>query len=306
MRVFLFLPARPAGPGILTWIRTVMVCAVHVCLLLGAGTFLGCASIMVPAVMDPLVNGLPYEEDLQLVCDGAPSYLLMLDSLLVARPRDPALLLKAAQAYTAYADVSGECGRPQRSAILSDKARRYGRSLLSLQKETAASLHGPLPQFTEALEAFDRDKVDQLFWGGFSWAGWIRYQEGSAASLADLVKVEKIMLRVLALDENYYYGGAHFFLGFYYGARPALYGGDPEASAAHFERALAISARKLLAVQVAYAETYAQLTFNRQLYEELLNEVLRFPLAEAPAHTLSNQVAKLKAGRLLAEIDKRF
>lgn len=306
MGVFLFWLAHSAGQGILTRIRAGMIVAVHAGLLLCAVMFTGCASIMVPAVAGPLVDGLPYQEDVQLVCDGAPSYLLMLDSLLVASPRDPALLLKAAQAYTAYADVSVECGQAQRAVILSEKARRYGRSLLFPQEEDAAFLDGPLPQFTEALKGFGRSEVERLFWGGFSWAGWIRYQGGSAAAMADLVKVEKIMQRVLELDENYYYGGAHIFLGFYYGARPALYGGNPESSAAHFERALAISGRELLAVQVAYAETYAQLTFNRQLYEELLNEVLRFQLAEAPEHTLSNQLAKLKAGRLLEEIDTRF
>lgn len=266
----------------------------------------GCSSIMLPSLVEPMVNGLRYQDDLQLACEGAPAYLLMLDSLLVADPGNETLLLKAAQAYAAYADVSVECGDPGHSAVLSEKAKKYGVALLSLDRELAKALDGPLPGLVQALSRFRRDEVETLFWGGFAWAGWIRSQHGSPAALIDLAKVEKIMQRILELDEGYYDGGAHLFLGYYYGSRPPMYGGNPEASAFHFQKALAISRREFLAVQVGYAETYAQLAFNRELYEELLKEVLEFPLARAPEHTLSNQLAKLRAKRLLEEIDNRF
>jgi hypothetical protein len=148
--------------------------------------------------------------------------------------------------------------------------------------------------------------VPSLFWGGYGWALWLQYQAGSPASLAALAKVEKIMARVLQLDEGYNHGAAHLFLGSYYGSRSAMLGGNPAESRVHFERALAINDHQFLPAQVAFAETYARTVFDRDLFEQLLREVIDFPLQSRPDLALANQVAKKKAGRLLADVDRYF
>ncbi|MEN8135796.1 MAG: TRAP transporter TatT component family protein [Thermodesulfobacteriota bacterium] len=254
--------------------------------------------------MAGLVEGLNQQADLELVCDGSSSYLLLLDSLLVEDPDDKALLVNTTKAYSAYVAVMPECGRPGRSAILSEKTRQYGLRLLL--GNTGIKQNDTLDELSTKLQASGRGEVEALFWGAYGWATWISFQQGAPAAVIDLPKVEMIMKRVVELDETFYNGGAHLFLGIYYTLKPAIYGGDPDASRSHFEKALAISANIFLPIQVAYANNYAKMVFDRELYKKLLEEVLLFDLSTAPALTLSNRIAQKQARRLLNEIDEYF
>lgn len=275
---------------------------------LGAVVFLsqGCASLVIPPMVGPVVKNLNRQADLELVCDGAPSYLLMLDSLLISDPDNVRLLTHGTQAYTAYASLMPECGRPERAPVLGERAREYGLRLLGTSKGLAGASRIPLAEFSEALRSAGSGDVEKLFWGGYGWATWIGFSKGAPAAVVDLPKVEQLMLRVLALDEGFYHGGAHLFLGIYYGSRPEMLGGKPEVSRDHFERALVLGDRQFLPVLVAYAEYYARQTFDRELYVRLLEEALAFDLGRAPDLTLPNVLAKRRAKRMLAQVDDLF
>jgi hypothetical protein len=256
------------------------------------------------SLISSLATNLNRQNDLELVCEGAPAFLLIIDSLIADDPENSQLLLKGVQAYAAFDTAADECGRPERSGPLSAKAHSYGLALL--REETGITPEMGLPEFSEALQKTNRSKVGPLFWGGYGWALWIAAQNGAPAALADLPRVEELMLRVVALDDTYYRGGAHLFLGIYYGSKPKMYGGKPELAREHFERALAINQRRFLPVQVAYAEYFARPVMNRELYRSLLEEVLAFDLASEPDLTLSNQIAQRRARRLLDSIDDYF
>ena len=266
----------------------------------------GCASLVIPPMVGPVVKNLNRQADLELVCDGAPSYLLLLDSLLVSDPDNARLLMHGTQAYTAYASLMPECGRPERAAVLGERAKAYGLRLLGTHKSLGGADQIPLAGFNEALQGVGPGEVEKLFWGGYAWATWIGFSKGAPAAVADLPKVEELMLRVLALDEGFYHGGAHLFLGIYYGSRPAMLGGRPEVSRNHFEKALALGDRRFLPTLVAYAEYYARQTFDQELYVRLLEEALAFDLAQAPDLTLPNVLAKRRARKLLAQVDEFF
>jgi hypothetical protein len=266
----------------------------------------GCASLMITPMVGPVVKNLNRQADLELVCDGAPSYLLLLDSLLVSEPENARLLAHGAQAYTAYASLMPECGRPERAVVLGEKAREYGLRLLGTHAGLGDASQVPLAGFSESLQSVGAGEVEKLFWSGYGWATWIGFSKGAPAAVADLPKVEQLMLRVLALDEGFYHGGAHLFLGIYYGSRPVMLGGKPEVSRVHFEKALALGERRFLPTLVAYAEHYGRQTFDRELYVRLLEEALAFDLAQAPDLTLPNVLAKRRARKLLDQADEFF
>lgn len=266
----------------------------------------GCASLVIAPMAGPVLKNLNRQADLELVCDGAPSYLLLLDSLLVSEPENAGLLAHGTQAYTAYASLMPECGRPERAAVLGQRAKEYGLRLLGTHKSLAGADQMPLAGFSEAVQSVGSGEVEKLFWGGYGWATWIGFSKGAPSAVADLPKVEQLMLRVLALDEGFYHGGAHLFLGIYYGSRPVMLGGKPEVSRDHFEKALALGERRFLPVLVAYAEYYGRQTFDRELYVRLLEEALAFDLAQAPDLTLPNVLAKRRARKLLAQVDEFF
>jgi hypothetical protein len=264
-----------------------------------------CTSMVVNPMIDPLTLALQRQTDLDLLQDGTPSLLLILEGLITKDPDNQQLLMAATKAYGGYATILHGEGQTERAVTISSKAKEHGIRLL----EKLSGLKGvgdmPLTDLVQALGEISRPGAGKLFWGAYGWAVWIQYQNGAPAAVAKLPIVEQIMLRVVELDESYYYGGAHIFLGAYYGSRPKILGGKPEESRQHFERALALNDRKFLLTQVAYAETYARTAFNQELFSALLKEVIEAPLVDSEISS-SNKLAKVKAEKLFAEIDNYF
>jgi hypothetical protein len=251
--------------------------------------------------MRPAIGNIQQQTDIELVCAGTPAYLLMVDSMLVSSPEDRGLLLAAAQSYSAYAMAVEECGGAddKRLGPVADKAKLYGLRLLGHYLPLTSG------QDYEALDrklnALDRGDVPDIFWGTFSWLTWVKTQQGSPEAIADLVVIEKIMARLLEIDDSYQGGSIHLFFGGYYAAKPAMFGGRPDLSKNHFEKALRLAEHRFLLTQTTYAETLARATLDRQLHDRLLNEVLAFPLDSAPEFGLANRIAVNRAKRLLDE-----
>jgi TRAP transporter T-component len=266
----------------------------------------GCTRMVAGSFLRPTMTNLQRQTDIDLVCEGTPAFLLMIDSMVASAPDDKELLTMATRAFTAYTAALDACGKPVRATTVSAKARLYGMSLLWDCTDLHKICTLPFSNLEQTLADLDKKDIELLFWAGSGWATWIQHQQGSPASLAQLIRVEQIMLRVLELDETYYYGGAHLFLGAYYGSRPPLFGGKPESSREHFEQALAISNRQFLPALVLYAQTYARMAFDRELFVTLLQEVLDFPLESQPDITLANRVAQRNAGRLLDQAEQFF
>jgi hypothetical protein len=249
--------------------------------------------------MRPAIGNIQQQTDINLVCEGTPAYLLMLDSMLVSSPNNKSLLLTASQSYSAYAAALEECGGVNDARILpiAAKSKLYGIRLLSCYLPLNNS------QDYEALDrklaGLGRSDVPNIFWGTFGWLTWVKNEKGSPEAIADLVIIEKIMARLLEIDESYQGGSTHLFFGSYYAAKPAMFGGKPDLSRYHFEKALDVSEREFLMAQVTYAETLARATLDQELHDRLLNEVLDFPLDSAPEFRLSNEIAVNKATRLL-------
>jgi len=259
-----------------------------------------CTRVITGTIVQPTVDNLQRQTDLDLVCEGAPAYLLTIDSMIASAPQDRALLRIGAQSYGSYSAALRECGAgSNRIGAITDKARLYGTTLIAgILPGIAADRRDDLDL---ELATLSRADVPPLFWGATAWLSWIQQQQGSPEAMADLVVVEKIMTRLLALDESYQAGSIHLFFAALQATRPAMLGGDPEASRRHFDRALELSRHRFLLVHTTYAETLARMTLDKDLHDRLLAEVIDFDIAAAPEFALANQIAKRKAARLLAE-----
>ena len=260
---------------------------------------LSSCSFIMTGMMAPTVDNLQKQTDVDLVCQGAPSYLLMIDGMIAGDRDNPALLLMGAKSYTGYVAAMTECGASEeRIQTLAEKSKLYGTALLAGKLPVAPK--DSLDDLDKALSGLGSSDVPEVFWGAMAWTTWIRTQHGSPASIADSVKVERIMLRLEQLDESYQQGSVHLFLGAYYAAKPTLFGGRPDLSKMEFEKALDTSGGSFLIVQTTYAETYARQTMDKALYDRLLKEVLDFHIDKSPDNALTNQIAKRKAKRMLA------
>ena len=283
----------------------IVICKVLVLLLFLPFGFGGCASLVVDPLLESLTRSLEQETDIELLVEGSPTLLLMINGFIISDPENLDLLRTGTRAFSAYAILLDETGKPERARLASEKARHYGFELLSRNQKFKENIKQPLAAFKQALSSFGKDDAADLFWGGQAWALWIKMQGGSPSALADLPKVEEIMLRVVELDESVNFGSAHLVLGSIYCALSPMLGGKPEVGRRHFERALALSLRQYWPAQVTFADSYARKTFNRELFEELLNEVLSQPLLDNEMAT-ANRLAWKKAAQLLEQVDDIF
>ncbi len=265
----------------------------------------GCASLVVDPLLESLTSSLEQETDIDLLVDGSPTLLLMINGFITADPENLKLLRAGTRAFSAYAILLHETGKPERARLASEKARGYGFKLLAGNRLFKENIKQPLVAFEQALPSFGKGDAADLFWCGQAWALWIKMQGGSPVAMADLPKVEAMMLRVVELDESTYFGSAHLVLGSIYCSLSPMLGGKPNVGRRHFERALALSRRQFWPAQIAYADGYARQTFNRELFETLLEEVLSQPLIDNEMAT-ANRLARKKAAELLEQVDDIF
>jgi hypothetical protein len=259
-----------------------------------------CTGSIVSILVTPAFENMQQQSDIALVCEGTPAYLLIVDSMIAADPDNSNMLILGAKAYSGYIGAMQECNRePDRIAAMAEKAYSYGIPLLAASLPIAPS--DTMEELTGKLAKIKRGDVPKIFWGTFAWITWIEQQQGAPSAMADLGKLEAILLRIVALEPTFEQGAAHFLLGAYYGSRPKMFGGQPELSRYHFDQALLISQRKMLIYQTTCAQTLARLTMDKKLHDSLLNEVVDFDNGSHRENMLANQIARKRAARLLQE-----
>lgn len=251
-------------------------------------------------LIDNGVTAMNRETDLGLAQASMPANLKMLEALLIADPGNTAYQVQAAMGFYGYTLAFVEPGDPDRAASLYRRARAHALVALERAGMSQAAMTGDPATFERSLAMLKLDAVPALFWTASSWGKWIELQLDDPARLAELPRVEAMMQRVLALDEAYYYGGAHLFFGAYYGGRAPMFGGDFERSAKHFDRAAALNHNQLLLVEVYRARYLLRQMGEREAFHITLSRVLDAPAAD-PELNLANAVAKQQAAVLLAQ-----
>ncbi|TNC84658.1 MAG: hypothetical protein CSH37_10360 [Thalassolituus sp.] len=240
------------------------------------------------------------QDDPEVVADGAPAYLLMLDALILTYPENERFLLAGAQLYGAYAGVFAQDEAQAQS--MADKALSYARRALCEYDEDACALvDGPADELARGLSVnYDADDVDMFYAYGAAWAGWIQANTSDWNAIAQVSKVKSLMEWVESYDEGYDNATVQVYLGVLTTQLPPSVGGKPEIGKAHFEKAIKLSDGQHLMAKVLYAKQYARLMFEQELHDTLLTEVLEAdPYAEGL--TLINRLAQRQAETLLAE-----
>lgn len=267
----------------------------------------GCASLISSATSgftDSLGQSILDNPDLEMVRDGAPSFLLLMDGLLAQNPDSVNMLLQSSRLNSAYA--AAFVTDPDRVRMLQDKAFAQAQRAVCLSLKNACELRTRSFDDYEAWLADQRGKsVPTLFQLGSAWAGWIQANSEDFAAIAELGRVKSLMARLAELDETFDYGGPQLYLGVFETLLPPGMGGRPEVGREHFERAIEISRGQYLMTKVMFASQYARLVFNRELHDQLLNQVLAADPA-IPGLTLINTVAQQQATQLLDTADAYF
>jgi hypothetical protein len=244
------------------------------------------------------------QEDVLIVRDGGPAYLIALDGLIQGDPEDQNLLLAGARLYSAYA--SAFVAEPARVKRLTARAKRYGERAVCLRRPSLCDpAKIPFDEFERELARVKPRDVDALYGLGSAWASWVQANSSDWNAIADLPKVQVLMERVVLLRPDHEAGGAHLHLAVLYTLRPESMGGKPELGRRHFESAIELSHGRNLAAKVLFARQYARLVFDRPLHDRLLNDVVNSDPKQTGL-TLSNVLAQEEALELLADVDEYF
>jgi hypothetical protein len=277
-------------------------------MIIGASALLaGCASMVASAgggLAGNLSVAIMNQDDPELVRDGAPAYLLMLDSFVEGAPDNEEVLRAAAELYSAYGVVFVD--DPVRGRKLTTRGRDYGRRALCTAAEHACGIWDlPYDEFIGQLERLERKQVAALYTFGLSWIAWIQAHSDDFAALAKLPQAQAVLRRVQQIDRSYEEATIEHYLGVLNTIRPPALGGDFEAGLVHFERALRVSGGRDLSIKVDYAKYYARTLYQRELHDRLLGEVLDADPLE-PGLTLFNTLAQDDARELMASADDYF
>lgn len=234
-----------------------------------------------------------------------PAYLMLIDGMIQAWPDNEQLLIAASQSYSSFASLFVEDQDKEYANLLYGRGKQYALKSLEMRgfKEP---LQRPFDEFKEGLNRLGKKDVPYIFWTATCWANWIRLNLDSMEALSELPRVETMMQRVLDIDEGFYYGGPHLFMGIWFASRPKMAGGDLKKAQGHFLKALDLGQGKFLMAYVYYANYYARKMMDKDLFNSTLQKVLETPADISPDLTLLNTVAKKKAQELLNRVEEYF
>jgi hypothetical protein len=266
-----------------------------------------CASLMQSAtngMASNLSTAILNQDDPEIVRDGAPAYLLMLDSFIAGSPDDASMLSSAAELYAAYGVIFVE--DDERAHRLTARALDYGQKSLCASNKSACGIQNlSFKEFELVLDKLNKKDAPSLFTFGLTSIAFIKVHSSDWGAMTQLPRVESALNRVQELDPQYNAVQVEHFLAVLNTIRPPALGGNFDAGKAHYERALALSGGKDLSINVDYARYYAKTLYDRELHDSLLNQVISAQPVQ-DGYTLFNTLAQREAQELLDAADDYF
>ena len=267
----------------------------------------GCASLISNAasnLADNLSSAMLNQDDPETVRAGSPSYMLLLDSFVEGSPNDPKLLAAASNMYASYGAVFVD--DEARASRLTARARDYAyRGICVVYVAACEWRNMNYEDFVASLDGLTSKHADTVYAYSFATLAYLRAHSSDWNSMAELPQAEALVKRYLEISGDTANSSAHMYLGIILTLRPPALGGKPEEARSHFETAIALSGGRDLGAKIEFAKGYAKLLYERELHDQLVNEVLEAsPYADRL--TLTNVLAQEEALRLRAAADDYF
>ena len=287
------------SPALSVWGLAALLCASY--------SFLSGCSVATTAavgISDNLSAAIVNQPDPELVGDALPAYLLLIDGFVLTEPDNASILGAAAQLYTLYgtALVADEA----RAAAITERAREYGDRALCAKVFRACNLSElKFDDYVAAVDRIEPSSAEALYSYCVGNLSFIQTHTDDWKALADLPKLENALEHLLSIGAAQRAGSVNMYLGILNTLRPEGLGGQPELGRAYFEEAIKLTDGRDLAVKVEFAKGYARLLYNRELHDQLLNDVLAAD-AQEPGYTFFNRLAQDQAAKLLAAADDYF
>ncbi len=279
-------------------------------------------TIAVEQMGELVADGVPAfekDEDLDLIRDSIPANLKLLEAMLESDPENgkiPAILSQMYASYSfAFLEADLETPGVGNKAKLKERINRFyergqqyaERALTASNKKCEQGLK-VLAELDSCLSGLGKDDVPALYWYGFNIAAYMNRNLDSMAALSQGPKMEKVMNRVIALNESYNFGSAHLFLMLYYGGRSAMMGGNATKGDSHYQAIQKLGGSDFLLADVFYARYVLVQKDDREGFEKMLKAAIakNVDSNKAPQLRLYNSLAKSRANLYLNSVDDLF
>ena len=206
--------------------------------------------------------------------------------------------------YASYGAVFA--GDPERAKRLTDRAYNYGFRAMCVSFDAACNWRSmTYDDYVASLDDLSGKHADVAYAYGLASLAYIRTHADDFNALARLPHAEALLRRYLEIGDGESEASVYVYLGILATIRPPALGGEPEIGRAAFERAIELTDGKDLSAKVEFARGYARLLYERELHDELLNEVLAAN-PNVDGFILTNVMAQQDAVELLASADDYF
>ncbi|MCK5481098.1 MAG: hypothetical protein KAJ06_08125 [Gammaproteobacteria bacterium] len=251
------------------------------------------------SILDSGVESMNRESDLQLARDAMPANLKLIEGMLIEDPNNSEMRLFAAEGFYGYSYGFIEPEDTDRARLLYRRCYTHARKALRQSGVKTDPESSSSEELQAAVDHAGKSAVPALFWTASCLGKWIDLNRDKPTGIAGLSSAAIMMQRVIELENEFYFGGAHMFFGVYYGGRAPMFGGDFALSEKSFARATEINNDKLLLVDVLQAEYLDRQKLDQQSFHARLEKVMNAPDDLYPDMALINAISKQRAKRLL-------
>ncbi len=324
----LHLIVRYGLKPVLRWLTTALV---GMALLLAGCTPRQMMVRQFGALVETGMDRLEESGDVALVGTGLPGQITLLEALLANDPENERLHLLLARLYAAqgllYLEPLVEaaaweipvpwlegCAPPKhvlkktQLARVFQKGAGHALAVLEAQRPDSGAQLSKVNRIGAYLKTAKVDEVPSLFWYALNLGAWVNHHRDDLNAIAQAHVAERIMRRVVELQPDYYHGFAHLFLIAFYGSRPPMLGGRPEAAQQHYVmfKAMAGTSESLSVHlgEVYYARYCLPLRQRRDEYTTLLTPIAKTPINAGTG--LFDALAIRRAQLYLKAVDRLF
>jgi hypothetical protein len=276
------------------------------------------------------ISAFEQDDDMVLMEKAFPANIKLMEMFLESRPQNYRMLTLLSQLYGSYGfcffetrreasqlgitvlkDAAASCDLTEMDAAAPAldryflKGAAYALRALAVHHEKGEEKMKNVNTIDVFFASLTQKDVAALFWYGFNLAEYINLHRDSVTALSQAFLVQKAMLRVIELDPGYFHGISHLVLLAYYGSRPEMAGGDPEAAQQHYQKLKETAGNDFLLADLYYARHLLVQKQEREKFTAVLNDIIsREPSTKR--YALFNQVAVCRARVYLEAADYFF
>ncbi len=264
-------------------------------------SLIGCANIVLQTakpVLEDQLSTMNMETDTALAKNAMPSSIKLLEGLAISFPKDTDIKIWLCESLCGYSLGFVEDDNRDRASSLYLRAREYAIESVVLKTGFKRDFLFDLTKLEKWINTIEKRELPYLFWLGQSWGSWISINLDKPDAMADLPKVQWIMKKVIEIDGSYYHGGSHIFMGSVLSSLPLMMGGNLSRSKEHFDKFFRITNREYLLGHYFFMKTYCVKSQNKELFNDIFEEIQSFNINLIPSAKLVNSIAKEKAEAL--------